>query len=357
MGIQNFIRDLKRYFGYRPGNIRIENMRESKVAVDVSIWCFKAKYAMNEYNKEPIVRYFIEMILNFVSENIYPIFVFDGISPKLKELTAVKRNKESERKKVKIKKIEKEMNEITSGLQSYGIVMDTDAMIRYNILQKDHKRYTKELNLRPTSEELDQLRLVLNLIGIPHITMDHHDAENLCSYLQKIGYVKWVLSSDSDCLISGASNIIYDYSSKRRNYSIHYKSEIMKCLGFVNDAQLLHYSILLGTDYNDRIYGNGPKKCHSLVTYSTDFGVTEVNSLYEHYPKIFNEFNYDYIHGDPEFKDKYKFMGADNKKLFQFMNIYINNSLNNGSIEKSMTDIRSINNIKILKDTIANIIK
>ena len=97
-------------------------------------------------------------------------------------------------------------------------------------------------------ENLTRLQNALTKSGIPFFFSSGIDAEGLAA--KKIGYV---FSYDSDTIPYGAKRWFFDYNRRKETIKHISPHEIMTKLGFTNFAQLLHFCILLGTDFNKRI--------------------------------------------------------------------------------------------------------
>lgn len=326
MGIKDLLKYARKR-GYKDGKIiDIAEMRGSKVAVDVSIWAYRAKNAESETNKYPIIRYFLRMIHRFVTNNIYPVFVFDGKSPKMKMGELHKREKKAKDQLMRYERNEDAIKKIEVLMSDDDVLLDTipernnnvDSE-KYTVLLRKRKKYLQSLN-KPKKEDYDLLKAVLDSMFIPYIVIDHHDAEHLCSYLQAHGKVKWIMSSDTDCLvIPGVTGIIHGYKNNIDQFDIHYKKDIMDALGFHDERQLLNYAVLLGGDYNDRIYREGMIKSWKFITNSHDCGEEIARKKHKNYDDIIFMFTYDFYQNPSDVEDVYYFIDLTNKVLFTIM--------------------------------------
>jgi 5'-3' exonuclease len=105
----------------------------------------------------------------------------------------------------------------------------------------------------------------LKEFGFP-VIISKHDAEQTCSSLSIEGKVEGVFSTDSDTLTFGSSLLITDF--------IREDSKIMlSCIDLNIILIKLNFSfetfvdlcIMCGCDFNERIYGIGPKKSLNLL--------------------------------------------------------------------------------------------
>lgn len=286
----------------------MESFSDSIVAVDVSIYMCRSKSVGGGDGK--IMRYFRAMVKRFETLNIFPIFVFDGEKSPLKGMTSDKRKTETSRKKKIVELIEKgpikdkeEKQKLIMDLRESGnrkaeyLSSETDDRLFAAQIAAIRDTYIKELDTMPTDEETDELYYYLQLMGYRPIIINGHESESFCAYLNKHGYVDFVLSEDSDCFVWGAEQIVTGYTNAYgKPVCLRRKEILMNALGFTNHEQLINYGILLGTDYNARAYGNGPGRALKIVHGSRDYGRSEC-ALYtgkELYGKIVDDINHDY---------------------------------------------------------------
>ncbi len=193
---------------------------------------------------------------NLFEKGIRPIFVFDGISPKLK-------GKEQERRHA-IKEIAMERH---AEAKENG---DTEAMLKY-----------AKMSTRMTSGMVRESKELLSAMGFPVIQAPS-EAEAQCALLCKKKDAWAVASQDYDCLLYGAPRIVQNLtlSQKRRLSSgktvtvtpelIEFK-EVLQQLE-LNQDQLVVLGILVGTDFNvGGIKGIGQKKALALVQSGKSF--------------------------------------------------------------------------------------
>jgi flap endonuclease GEN len=282
MGIKKFFEDLRKVFGYKCGKLSIDDMKNKRLVVDVSLLIYKAKYASSIYNTNPVTRYFMRFICRFFKINTYVILIFDGKPTHLKEKTGKKRYEKRLKTIEKIGSLEKKLNELS---------FDSLDNIHY---EKKIKSLKKELSLVPTEKEIQDLKALCNELSILNYTTSGHDAENLCAYLNKNGYADYVMSADSDVFAFGGKNIVHGYKNYLNVFDCHYLSDILKSFGFSTVNQIIHYAILVGNDYNERIKGNGPVTSNNIVLYNEDDGKSVCKKLYDNYTEIYDEYTMEF---------------------------------------------------------------
>jgi len=288
--------------GYSGVNIQLKDMKSKTIAIDFSIWAYKANYARSTDNPHPMYAYFIKMIKNFIINEIKFIFVFDGTPPPLKKDTILSRDDQTNKYKEQFTKLKAEYELIVVG--------DDDIMRKINITNEMHKLNVK-INIAPRKEEITYMKDLFTLMNIPHITIDEHDAEAFCGYLNKMGYIDYVLTSDSDGLIFGCNNIVYDYKHNDSTLRIKYLYHVLDLLKFPIDGtgltKLINFAYCCGTDYNKHIYKRRIANDHCSIINSKNFGfdviinnikksfkIEDVQTVYDNYLKIYDAFTFDY---------------------------------------------------------------
>jgi flap endonuclease-1 len=187
----------------------------------------------------------------FKRNNIKPIFIFDGIAPKLKE-------KERELRAEKRALADKKFREA----QELGLAEDT-------------KKYAQQLN-RLNETMIEESKELILKFGFPVINAPS-EGEAQAAFMTNNKIVYASASQDFDSLLFGAKYLIRNLSiSNKRKVpgSSVYKDipiefydleKILKNLN-VNQEELIIIAILCGTDFNPGgIKGIGPKKALKLV--------------------------------------------------------------------------------------------
>lgn len=196
-------------------------------------------------------------IPNLIEKGIKPIFVFDGISPKLKK-------KEQERRRA-VKEIAEEKFEEA---EEAG---NKELMLKY-----------AKMSTRMTSEMVRESKELLSAMGLPVIQAPS-EAEAQCSLICKKKEAWAVASQDYDCLLYGAPRVIQSLtlSQKRRLSSgktVTVTPELIELKDVLSELkltqdQLIVLGILVGTDFNvGGIKGIGQKKALGLVQSGKKFG-------------------------------------------------------------------------------------
>ena len=231
MGIKSLTQTVKKF---SPDSITHENLYKlsgKKVAVDASLIIYQQLLSNTKaffYNKEGKITNHITglfyKIMNFITLDIELLFVFDGRPPDNKQACIQGRKDKSNEAKEKI-----------DGTTS-----------------KEDKYKLERASLRVTREMINDVKTLLNLMGISYIHPEVGEGEAYASELCRMGVVDYVLTEDMDSLVYGCPKLIrncVDKTVKRKGVVsiFDYDSIILK-LGFNHD-KFIEFCILCGCDY------------------------------------------------------------------------------------------------------------
>lgn len=239
---------------------------------------------------------------NLLEVGILPIYVFDGVPPEMKSQTILERSERRNRAK-------KEWEDaLRSGDYATAFSKATQST-------------------RITNEIVASSRVLLTYLGIP-IVQAPEEGEAQAAYMASKGDVWAASSQDFDSLLFGAPRLVRNLTltSKRKlpgredfkevNIEL---IELQKTLGHlgISRDQLIDLCILMGTDYNEGLFGIGPKKALKLIK---DYGNLETVlktidadiPKYEAIRRIFKDF---------EKTDQYSIEGkeAEKVKVIEFL--------------------------------------
>lgn len=165
---------------------------------------------------------------------IMPIWVHDGKPPAIKHDCLVKRRK------------------IKDG--AYKKLYDNTEK-----LSDFEKLKLKKRTFSITSEHIQEVKYLLNLMGIPSVDAPG-EAEAQCAALDISDKVEGVVSEDWDSILFGCKYLLKDFSNKSIVKEINSKILLNK-LGMTKD-QLIDLAAILGTDYCDGIKDIKPMKAY-----------------------------------------------------------------------------------------------
>lgn len=274
MGVKNLLKILvknglvvkKLYFNTDP------IFKNKRIAIDVSIL----------FRRQDYTNFILDLIIRILKNGSVPVFIFDVGSPKIKAETQEKRKKiiktkgeAIEEKKNKLKELEE--TELTEEN------MD-DIMEKKSIAIEQIDKLTKNY-FNVTGLDNEYLQGIFELMGISQFAVPNHEAEGLCSYLNKVGIVDMVLTEDQDVIPYGAVNWIRQY--KRNSNVVEYCDLTGSPF---NHERLIKLTFLLGNDYNDSLTTE-----RFAVTQSQMFSLEQITKdLVPNYKEILAEFEYDY---------------------------------------------------------------
>ena len=193
---------------------------------------------------------------NLLEAGIKPVFVFDGEPSDLKKKTI------AERVAAKM-----EAEEALKAALAAGRIEEEGRLAQR----------TARLN----SQMIEESKLLLELMGVPCVQAPS-EGEAQCAYMARQGMVDAAGSQDYDTLLFGAPvhlrNLTIAGRRKVAGRNIYtevlpeqiFLEENLKRLGLTRE-QLVWIGMLAGTDFNEGIYGIGPKKALKLVAGKGDF--------------------------------------------------------------------------------------
>ncbi|MBD3405909.1 MAG: flap endonuclease-1 [Candidatus Lokiarchaeota archaeon] len=216
--------------------------------------------------------------LNLLEKGIFPIYVFDGTSPELKE-DEIERRRE-------IRKTAKEEWETA---KAEGRIEDA--------------RKAAQASSSLTSDMVDESKDLVRALGIPVIQAPS-EGEALAAQMTQADMVWASASQDYDSLLYKCPRTIRNLSiSGRRRISRtkSYKTISPEVIDLdlnlrlleISREQLIDIAILVGTDYNDGVRGVGPKtalrliKKHDSIDKIVSEGIKEIDFPYEEIRNIF----------------------------------------------------------------------
>ena len=235
MGIKSLTQIIKRN---SPESITHENLYKlsgKKVAVDASLVIYQnllniGHRPLFKNSDGKITNHLSGLfykIVQYLSLNIELIFIFDGKPPDIKSDTIYERKKKASEAKEK---------------------MD-------NAVTKEEKDKYEKASLRLTKEMVDDVKKLLNLMGVSYIHPDG-EGEAYASELCRIGYVDYVLTEDMDTLVYGCPKLIrtcLDRTVKRKDIiSVINYEKVIEDFELTQD-QFIEFCIFCGCDYCDSV--------------------------------------------------------------------------------------------------------
>ncbi|MCF2135755.1 MAG: flap endonuclease-1 [Candidatus Thorarchaeota archaeon] len=222
--------------------------------------------------------------LNLIENGIRLVYVFDGKSPKLKSA------EQDRRRSIRVAAQEEWERALEEG--------------RLEDAQKAARKSS-----RLTSDMIDESKSLLTAMGIPVIQAPS-EGEALAAEMTRKDLVWASASQDNDSLLYNCPRMIRNLSvsgrrkrSRSKSYKIIYPELIdlsinLRLLGITRE-QLIDIAILIGTDYNNKVPGIGPKTALKLIKQygnletiqkekgiAMDFPLEEIREIFLNPPSI-----------------------------------------------------------------------
>lgn len=188
--------------------------------------------------------------ISLLENGILPVYVYDGEAPKLKA-QEVERRREIRETAHKAWKLAKEEGRI------------------------EDARKAGQASSRLTKPMIEESKDILRALGIPVIQAPS-EGEALAAQMARQGLVWASASQDNDSLLYNCPRMIRNLSitgrrrvSRTKSYKTVHPEVIdldlnLRLLG-ISLEQLIDIAIMIGTDYNDKIPGVGPKTALKLI--------------------------------------------------------------------------------------------
>ena len=255
------------------------NTRNKSFVIGVDLLLYAHKF---EYSCDSIYPRFLNQILNFMSNQIIPIYIIDGIAP----------NEKNDVINLRIIKKEK-INEKLTILKNKLKIDSLNSIEKNKILKQINKLNKNNINI--TSNHINNLTKMFDIFNIPYIRANG-EADNLIAKLFKKNVIDACLSEDMDILVFGCKKMIKFKSNKVIEYDLDY---ILKKLNIDNNS-FIEIAILFGCDYLKPILKNKPDEIF-----------TNYNNC-KKFSDLFNEINL-----DKEIINKYIDDFYKTKKIFK----------------------------------------
>tara|TARA_B110001469_G_scaffold127672_1_gene149664 strand:- start:3714 stop:4736 length:1023 start_codon:yes stop_codon:yes gene_type:complete len=288
MGIKNLTSFLKEHCPQCINQINLYDLQGQKAAIDVSIFLYRFKYKGNK-----LIPKFFEQIHRLRSNNITPIYIFDGPpGPEKDNVMLIRKSKKEE----KFIKLEELFNEMTN----------TKDLQQKNIIQKKIDDLNNKI-ISVSREDIIEVKNLFDLLNIKYVRAKG-EADLLCSKLCTENIVDFVISEDMDLLTSGSNYLLRDFNIYNNKATMYNLDCIFKTLD-ITQEQFIELCILFGCDYLKRISGLGPKKSFKFIKQGLSIEKI-IDNVQENKYKYMKEFNKDKYINDFN-KSKHIFMNYD----------------------------------------------
>ena len=290
MGIKNLMQIIKRY---SPNAIEYHKIHEYKnkvIGIDANLMIYKMIFAirLNGYdllNKDIIVTHIHSLLLKLrglIKYNITPVFVFDGMHPKIKSQVIEQR---------------KEFHNFMQ--QKY-----------YNAITQDEKKKYYFMKSKITYEEIKECMEIIKMFGFT-IVESPEEADSQLAELIKHNKVDYIVTDDMDILIFGGNKILKNFTVSDKKKIQEINLDKIKKETQLDQSQIIDLAILLGCDYCPSVKGVGTIGSYKLMQ--------EYKDLEKVIKRKKVNLSYDYIEARKYFKNP-PVIDADKIKINKFNN-------------------------------------
>ncbi len=270
MGIKGLRDLLKKQLTSYEERVPMKDFENKKVVVDASLFICMYKAARKEMYEEAFMALFTALLEN----NIHPIFVFDGHSPKEKSNEKKKRAERKEASIARVHKLDldlaqyKETREISKDLEDINnkVKLTSMAARLSDFSFSKVKTYVNKLRdniLHITDTDFKNVQELLNIFGIPFITAKG-EAEILCAELVKHGVADAVMTKDTDVLACCVPIMICDVDLGAKEFT-QIKIQTILDQFELTEASFLDLCIMCGTDFNNNMARVGPMRSLNYI--------------------------------------------------------------------------------------------
>lgn len=228
------------------------------IAVDSSIFMYR--FLHNSKSYEEYVINIIKFVTKLKKLCIEPIFVLDGKSRQEKMLTLRKRERQKKNLNKRIANLKDKIATINSDSDDSNNSSDDEEKNTNDKTKVELSDELKKLIKKSsyiTKKHIELLKTTLTMLGVIYI-QSTGEADPFCAALVKAGVADCCLSNDNDIPVYGCP-VTYQNFIFQNNQVTEYKlNDILNELQ-ITYPQFVDMCILMGTDYNNPIYGIKPE--------------------------------------------------------------------------------------------------
>ena len=244
MGIKNLMKIIIRYAPSCLKLTKINLYKNSIIAIDANLMIYKMIFAIrkNGYdikNDNINVTHIFSLLLKiqgFIKYNITPVFVFDGIPPKIKEETLKQR-------------------------QDFFNFMQQKY---YKSVTQDEKKKFYFLKSEITFKEIKECMDLINLFGYT-IIESPEEADSQLADLSIKNKVDYIATDDMDILVFGGNIILKNFTVSDKKKIQEINLAVLKKELKLDQNEIIDLSILLGCDYCPSIKGIGTIGAYKFI--------------------------------------------------------------------------------------------
>lgn len=234
MGVRMLNKYLREYSGDAIKIITLNDLKNRKIAIDISIFMYQFKGA------ELLLENLYKMIMLFRDYHIVPIFVFDGTPPD--EKTEILNKRDETKRIAQIK-----CNDISFKLENDNTLDEDEREQLEKVLTSEKKRC-----IRITNKNIRDVKALINIMGASFVEAEG-EADELCVYLVKKRAAWACMTEDMDMFVYGCQRVIRCFDLEKGTALLYETVEILKNLK-MTQSEFRDVCLLAGTDYNKSRY-------------------------------------------------------------------------------------------------------
>lgn len=274
MGIKNLMQIIKRYSPNAIEYHKITDYQNKILGIDANLMIYKMIFAirLNGYdlmNGDIIVTHIHSLLLKLkglIKYNITPVFVFDGMHPKIKSQVIEQR---------------KEFQNFMQ--QKY-----------YQAITQDEKKKYYFMKSGITYEEIKECMDIIRMFGFT-IVESPEEADSQLAELIKHDKINYVVTDDMDILVFGGSKLLKNFTVSDKKKIQEIDLDTIKKEIKMNQSQIIDLAILLGCDYCPSVKGVGTIGAYKLMQEYKDLETVMKNKPIA--------LSYDYVEARKYFKN------------------------------------------------------
>lgn len=268
MGIKKLSQFIKKNYIHCIENISFSELKYKTLCIDSPCLMYKYKYSCLDLDFDWCSN-LINLLIELINAKINLCFVLEGESPKEKLKEQENRLKCRQIGLNKLKKVQ-EFKELYISQSENNLELiemwknfSKDQLNIENINILIHKlKNNYETQIK--SEDWEIFKTILQIFNVTFIKAEN-EAETTCSYLQAVGKVDYIFSSDTDILAYKNTNgFINNIDISNKIFSFINKKKLLKEMEF-NEDMFIDFCILCGTDYNITIPKIGIVRSKELI--------------------------------------------------------------------------------------------
>jgi hypothetical protein len=216
------------------------------VGVDGNLFCYKYTHSYDN-----MLIGFFNQILKFLSNKIIPLYIFDGGTLQEKENTNLIRYHKKMISKIKLEKIDEQINLFETNDSN-----EFDYRDELLLIKKKLEKNSTKIN----HENINTLLELFDLLNIPYV-FSYGEGEYLAVLLNKYNIIDFFLTDDTDPIPAGINKTIKFY-----NNSVYYlETKLIYDTLNLDIKQFCDLCILFGSDYNVFNHGLKTNELYELI--------------------------------------------------------------------------------------------